>query len=94
MTEAHPTARLLALAHRIERLVQCGELRDYREAATRFGISHARMSQVTGMLLLAPAIQADLLLGRVVATEGGLRRVSARTDWSEQLGVLPGSPVR
>jgi site-specific DNA recombinase len=83
-TDAYPTARLLALAHRIERLVDAGELRDYREAAVRFGISHARMSQITGMLLLAPSIQAAILLGRVDATEGGLRRLVAMPDWSAQ----------
>jgi len=86
--EAHPTARLLALAHRIERLVATGEFRDYREAAARFGISHARMSQVTGMLLLAPAIQADILLGRVATTEGGLRKACGLTNWIEQVALL------
>jgi hypothetical protein len=83
-TKAHRTARLLALAHRVERMVQAGELRDYRDAATRFDISHARMSQVTGMLLLAPAIQADILLGRTTATEGGLRRTANAANWSDQ----------
>jgi len=84
VTDAHPTARLLALAHRVERMVQSGELRDYREAAARFGISHARMSQVIGMLLLSPAIQADILLGRVAATEGGLRTALRAADWTSQ----------
>jgi len=85
---AHPTARLLALAHRVERMVEAGELRDYREAAARFGISHARMSQVSGMLLLAPAIQADILLGRMEATEGGLRKACAITNWTDQHAAL------
>jgi len=94
VTDAHPTARLLAVAHRVERMVHAGELRDYREAAARFGISHARMSQVTGMLLLAPAIQADILLGRMPATEGGLRRLVAAADWSEQEHAAGHSPLR
>ena len=36
-------ARQFALAYKIERMIESGELRDYADAARRFGVSRARM---------------------------------------------------
>jgi hypothetical protein len=80
-TDATPTARLLALANRVERLVESGELRDYREAATRLGISHARMSQIMALLLLPTSVQADVLLGRRHDSECALRAIAIHPAW-------------
>ena len=80
-------ARLLALAYKIDRMVRDGEIADYAEAARRLGLTRARVSQITGLLLLAPAIQEavlDLPLvanGRDPISERQLRGVVAETDW-------------
>lgn len=76
-------ARVLALAHFVERQVRSGALKDYREAAARLGISHARMSQITALLMLAPAAQADVILGRDARSEHGLRRLAAMAAWND-----------
>ena len=80
--EPSPTARLLALAYWIERQVQAGAFKDYREAAKRLGISHARVSQITGLLMVPAAMQADVLLGRVQPMERSMRAMATRTPWT------------
>ena len=83
-------ARLLALAHRMEGLVRDGYVRDCAELARVGGVSRARISQITGLLNLAPDIQeAVLLLPRTIAgwdpvTERQLRPITAVADWGEQ----------
>jgi len=82
-------ARLLALAHRIDALVQAGELRDLADAARILGLTRARVTQIMNLLLLAPEIQAEILelpptMGRDVVTERQLRPIVAEPDWSRQ----------
>lgn len=79
--EASPTARLLALAYWLDRQVQTGALKDYRKAAVRLGVSHARVSQITGLLLVRPADQADVLLGRRCYAERTLQQLAAAPLW-------------
>ena len=81
---AHPTARLLAMAHHVERLIAIGRLKDYREAAGTLGISHAHMTNVTSLLQLAPDIQEGILTGRLEITEGRLRPICRLPLWEEQ----------
>ena len=90
----HPAtvARLLALAHDIEARIEAGEYRDYAEVARAHGLSRARLTQVMNLLLLAPAIQEELLHlevlpGREPVTERGLRRVLESLMWEEQVRV-------
>ena len=84
-------ARLLALAHRIDRMVRDGELRDLADAARRLDMSRARVSQVCSLLLLAPKLQQEILdlptvtSGREPVTERQLRPLAAEPDWSKQL---------
>ena len=84
-------ARLLALAHRIDRMVRDGEIADYAEAARRLGLTRARVTQITNLLLLAPEIQDAILSlslvtnGRDPITERQLRPVAAEPDWNKQL---------
>ena len=66
-------ARQLALAHRIEQAIDDGTLEDYADAARRFGITRARMSQIASLLDLDAATQVDILLGRCNTTERKLR---------------------
>jgi hypothetical protein len=54
-------SRLLALALRLDRLVRTGEIADYATLARLGHVSQARVSQILGLLLLAPDIQEALL---------------------------------
>ena len=84
-------ARLLALAHRIDGMVRAGELDDLADAARRLGLTRARVSQITNLLLLSPEIQVEILdllnitRGRDPVSERQLRRVVAEADWNRQL---------
>ncbi len=81
-------ARMLALAHHVERLIEAGELESYSAAAKALGLTRARLTQVMNLLLLAPAIQGRILLGRLDASERALRAVGAEADWDRQEGRL------
>lgn len=80
-------ARLLALAHRIERAVREGELADYADAARLGYVTRARVSQVVGLLNLAPDIQEELLFS---VQEGGstrerdVRSIASDVSWRRQ----------
>ncbi len=86
-------ARLLALAHRIDGMIRNGELDDLADAARRLNLTRARVSQITNLLLLAPAIQEavlDLPLvtnGRDPVSERQLRPIAAEPDWNKQLSM-------
>ena len=82
---------MLALAHRIERLVDARELSGYAEAARTLGLTRARLTQVMNLLLLAPEIQHAILTGRTDMTERGLRRVVRIVDWKHQQAIVPRS---
>ena len=86
-------ARVLALAHFIERQVEAGELTGYAEAARGLGLTRARLTQVMNLLLLAPEIQGQVLLGRLDWTERRLRHVVRETSWRRQIAIL-GRPAR
>lgn len=88
-----PATRVLALAYAVERQVRTGAIRNYRDAARRLGISHARMSQVMALLLLAPGIQAELIGGDSAWSEVRLRATSQLADWTEQLAGLRAGPA-
>lgn len=86
-------ARLLALAHRIDTLVQAGELRDLAHAAEVSGLTRARITEVSNLLLLAPDIQAAILdlplitSGRDSITERNLRPIVAEPNWTHQIAM-------
>ena len=81
------TARLLALAHHIDRLVDDGRLRDYAEAADILGLTRARLTQVMNLVLLAPEIQ-EAVVGEGAMSERDLRRLSAEQDWGVQVSII------
>jgi hypothetical protein len=54
-------SRLMALAIRMEGLIQCGAVGDYAELARLGHVSRARISQIMNLLLLAPDLQEKLL---------------------------------
>ncbi len=78
------TARMLALAHHVERLIEACELAGYAEAARSLGLTRARLTQVMGLLLLAPEIQERILVGDLRASERRLRPVAAEPCWERQ----------
>ena len=96
LAKAEPVGRvprvthLLALAHEIDRMVRDGEIADYAEAARRLNLTRARVTQVTNLVLLAPAIQAEVLdlkrvtNGRDPISERQLRPIAAEPDWNRQ----------
>lgn len=84
-------ARLLALAHHIDQKIADGEIRDWADAARRLRLTRARMTQIANLLLLAPAIQDEVLAmepvveGRDPVTERQLRPIAAEMDWQKQI---------
>jgi hypothetical protein len=83
-------ARLLALAHRLERLVRTGVVKDYAEAARLGHVTRARISQVMSLLYLAPDIQEQVLFlpriehGRDPVILHDLLPIAAAADWTKQ----------
>jgi hypothetical protein len=86
-------ARLLALAHRFERLIETGVAADYADLARLGYVSRARVSQIMNLLSLAPCIQEAILCwptvtkGKDPVTERGLRAVVAELDWRKQRNI-------
>ena len=83
-------ARLLALAHRLERLLRAGVVRDYAELARLGRVTRARVSQIMSLLNLAPAIQEEILFlprverGRDPVILHDLLPIAATADWKRQ----------
>ena len=82
-------ARMLALAHHIERRIDDGTIPGYAAAARALGLTRARLTQVMNLLLLAPEIQERIAVGELVLTERALRRVVGEPDWEEQQVLAP-----
>ena len=83
--------KMLVLAHRIDTMVRDGQVRDYADAARQLGLTRARVTQITNLLLLAPEIQEAILdlppviNGRDPISERQLREIVAQTDWGRQM---------
>lgn len=84
------TARMLALGHYIERLLDQGVLRDLSDAAQRLGLSHAHVTHITALTNLAPGIQSAILDGSLVVSERALRKVSRPRAWKDQMAAISG----
>lgn len=82
-------ARLLALAHDIDRRIETGEFTDYADVAKKHGLTRARLTQIMNLLLLAPDIQEQILVmeaepGREPVSARDLRKVGRSLVWREQ----------
>ena len=86
-------ARMLALAHHIERLIEAGELDSVASASRALSLTRARLTQVMNLLLLAPAIQERLLAGELRQSEPAMRRVVREATWTEQDELIPNPEV-
>ena len=83
-------AKLLALAHKFERLVQEGMVADYATLARLGQVSRARITQIMNLLHFAPDIQEDILFlphtahGREPIQLRRLQTIAQVLDWSQQ----------
>jgi hypothetical protein len=88
--EKHPPriARLIALAHNLDGLVQSGVVSDYGTLARLGHVTPARLTQILALLYLSPAIQEHLLFLPAVdakfISELELRRIAREPDWDRQ----------
>ncbi len=95
-------ARLLALAHRLDRLLRGGAVEDYADMARLGRVTRARVSQVMALLNLAPDIQEAILFlprterGRDPVILHDLLPIAATADWGRQRrlwrAASPGRP--
>jgi hypothetical protein len=77
-------ARLLALAHKFQGMLDRGEVESMADLARLGRVSRARITQIMDLLMLAPEIQEELLLG---ADHLGLRDVLSvvkQIEWIHQ----------
>ncbi len=92
--EVSRLARQLALAYKIERLVEAGELRDYADAARTLGMTRARLTQIVNLRWLTPRIQEAIIEGKISASERDLRSTACNPVWERQIEApRPFSPV-
>ena len=100
-------ARLLALAHRFERLIEDGAVVDQAQLAELGHVTRARVTQIMNLLQLAPEIQDEILHmprvahGRDPISERDVRPIAGELRWDRQrvmwqrlvakTGVVPSS---
>jgi hypothetical protein len=88
---------MLALAHHWKGLIRSGVVKDQAALAALVGVTRARITQVMGLLHLAPDIQERVLLLMSGPDGDGpretdLRRLAAQPVWSLQRRVTQGAP--
>ena len=80
-------SRLLALALKMEQMIQEGTVNRYSDLAHLGQVSTARITQIMNLLLLAPDIQEQLLSSEISSVglgESAVRKLSSITLWSDQ----------
>ena len=83
-------ARLLALAHRFDRLLQTGAVGNGSALARLGHVSRARIAQILNLLHLSPGIQEEILFlprterGRDPIHLAHLRPIALTQDWKRQ----------
>ena len=83
-------ARLLALAHRFDRLLQSGAVGNGSALARLGHVSRARIAQILNLLNLSPAIQEEILFlprterGRDPIHLAQLLPIALTQDWKRQ----------
>ena len=83
----------MTLAIRFEQLIQDGVVEDQGEIARLGHVTPERLSQIMGLLMLAPDIQESILMlpkvheGRDTVTERDLRRITRSLDWGVRRGL-------
>ena len=83
-------AKLVALASRMQAMIESGQVESFQELAELGKISQPRMTQIMSLLNLAPDIQEELLyLPEVIQGKAGiheklLRLLTTEIDWRVQ----------
>ncbi len=77
-------ARLLALAHKFQGMLDRGEVKSMTELARLGRVSRARVTQIMDLLMLAPEIQERVLLGAVDVPLKDLIPVVREPLWASQ----------
>ena len=83
-------AKLVALASRMQSMLESGQVETYLQLAEIGKISQPRMTQIMSLLLLAPDIQEELLYlpeviqGKAQIHERMLRPLTREIDWRVQ----------
>jgi hypothetical protein len=77
-------ARLLALAHKFQGMLDRGEVESMAELARLGRVSRARVTQIMDLLMLAPEIQEEVLLGGVDLPLRELLAVVRHVEWKRQ----------
>ena len=81
-------ARMLALAHYVDRLVESGAVKNYAAVAGKLSISRARVAQVVNLLNLSPELQERILRGDLPVSERCVRSIDGVVCWAEQRNML------
>ncbi len=88
LTRPPRLARLVALAHKLDRVVRSGRVQDYAELARLAQVSRARIGQIVMLGQLAPAIQERILFlstehsGQIAERE--LLQIARQPRWDHQ----------
>lgn len=82
-------ARVLALAHHFDHLIEQGMVKDYAEIARLAQMSRARVAQILTLKFLAPEIQERIAMmpqsyGKDPISEKQLRRIALIPEWQQQ----------
>ena len=77
-------ARLLALAHKFQGMLDRGEVKSMAELARLGGVSRARITQIMDLLMLAPEIQEEVLIGALDVCLRDLMPVVRHVCWEDQ----------
>jgi hypothetical protein len=84
----------MALAIKLQQLIQQGTVQDYADLARLGQVSRARITQIMNLLHLAPDIQEWLLFlyarqpGRADMSERRLRAITKTPCWQDQRQLL------
>ena len=87
----HRVTRLMALAIKFQDMIDRGEVRDFADLARLGYVSRARVTQIMNLLLLAPTIQEQILLGSSSTPERYLRAIK-QIFWQQQLSSWIAQP--
>jgi hypothetical protein len=84
-------ARMLALAHHLQRLIDQGPVADRAALARKLGLTRARVTQLLDLLLLAPDLQdwalaLEAMGGVEPYSEKALRSLVGARSWLDQRG--------
>jgi hypothetical protein len=85
----------MALAIKLDGLIRSGQITSQRELAAVAHVTPARVTQILGLLHLAPDIQEALLhlppvtSGRDLVTERDLRPLTTMVRWDDQRRQMP-----